>query len=67
MDSDQIEVKYPGERYQAHLDLLLFCCHFLEIIEIRHMTVYCWGWSGGAMVLGKLLVPGRLFVALLVC
>ena len=21
--------------------------------------VYIWGWSGGAMVLGKLLVPGR--------
>ena len=19
----------------------------------------CWGWSGGAMVLGKILVPGR--------
>ena len=23
------------------------------------MPVGCWGWSGGAMVLGKLPVPGR--------
>ena len=22
-------------------------------------VIFCWGWSGGAMVLGKLPVPGR--------
>ena len=25
----------------------------------QHKTVVCWGWSDGAMVLSKLLVPGR--------
>ena len=31
----------------------------LDTADIRCFTVICSGWSGGAMVLGKLLAPGR--------
>ena len=36
-------------------------CHFEHLISIsKSRTQYkMWGWSGGAMVLGKLPVPGR--------
>ena len=30
------------------------CFSFLSAL-----SCFCWGWSGGAMVLGKLPVPGR--------
>ena len=35
--------------------------HFLkkEILGASHFTLRGWGWSGGAMVLGKPPVPGR--------
>ena len=36
-----------------------FFLYLLFIVFLSSMTVTCKGWSGGAMVLGKLPVPGR--------
>ena len=38
--------------------LMLFLSHNFSRIPLSHILAYA-GWSGGAMVLGKLPVPGR--------
>ena len=32
---------------------------YFAFVVMMRATPLCWGWSGGAMVLGKLPVPGR--------
>ena len=43
----------------TYIKLLPFVFSFLIIFYVLVFDVTCWGWSDGAMVLGKLPVPGR--------
>ena len=51
----------PHDMAQALISLSAFCSCLsvkFKFVFARH-TAASWGWSGGAMVLGKLPVPGR--------